>query len=405
MNFDNGQFQKLVGTLLSSVCQRLREVAKTARCFRKRTRAGCDFVLISADVNRATLVGPGWSDTLFDGLRQILQDEGFSSRVFIEPWCSRHGDSLHGLVEPITGSIQHENPYSALLEQTRPRVVLTTNCHPKLAKACHEQGIPVLEILHSRGYTSIYGGSWDRYLPNQRPNGVVAFDRKSEKVFSTEFPVLRLPNFTTSFQTQLVKALEQDSNESSLLEPPSGSVKPILITLGYSHKESYEENPESYFSREIRDFIRSSQDFFFYVRLHPVLSGSQQKFHRASLMKLRKELRAYRNVEFERTSSLPLLVSLGKAHCHITQNSMACYEAADLGLLSLVTRKISEASGDYRFSDLESLGYVQFYDGDPATMVNFARLAQRKLPLAETPAQEIGSQLLKLASAEDETKL
>lgn len=333
-----------------------------------------DVVCFSADANRMDTLGGRAVDRIMDPLKALMEEEGYSTVTIASP-----GDRITGnLAATSTLSVsklvsgaqirdlarhpwralrneQRPHPYKAaaytkLLQNLQPKIIFAFNADAVICQVAGHLRIPVLEVLHARGYTDVYE-EWKSRKISELPDGVIAYDDLSAESFGRLLPTLKVPNFRLPFELEMARQF------MSVSPPPfsENAVRNrhvILFTASYSHQDP---SWPGGLPLELVELARENSDVFLLVRLHPVMR-SERKFGSARKA-LESLLQNLPNCDLDWASKAPLYAVLDVSTIHFTYDSMSAYEAADVGILTFA-QGISGSTNKEHMRALRKLGYV-----------------------------------------------
>lgn len=138
----------------------------------------------------------------------------------------------------------------------------------------------------------------------------------------------------------------EDDELRALLQRMDDAKRVVLVTLGYSVEEIV---PEC-----ISDAIRSTPEWLWLIRLHPINRGQN-----ATNEILRKfDPHEYVNIEYESSTRLPLYELMSRVDSHVTTFSTACREASAFDVPNVITHPIGQTyfsteieRGEYSYAD------------------------------------------------------
>lgn len=284
-----------------------------------------------------------------------------------------------------------ERAYSSLFKRLNPKLLLVIDADPLICSVAGKHQIPVLEVLHARGYGDVYEG-WKKRSFSQLPDGVVAYDDLSAKVFERLLPVLRVPNFRLPFELEVARQFLKVS------PPPFAPIAKqfrhvILFTASYKPEDP---SWSGGLPAELVELAQENSDLFLLVRLHPVMQVRPE--YEKAREALNEEIRDLPNSDTVWASTAPLYAVLEVSTIHFTYDSMSAYEAADVGLLSYA-HGISGSANEEHMLDLRSLGFVtRIQQNKPAFEAALKYTTSQKLQLEHTERVDL-NKLLDFANA------
>lgn len=259
------------------------------------------------------------------------------------------------------------NIYDFILAKSKAKLVLTIGAPVRLCEAANKRGVVLAEVLHGIGYKTL-PGEWTSRSKEQLPRAILAADSVSVNSFKPlenlgvsifEIPHPFLKRFTQS--KRHVLPVEWRLTIDNL----SNYKKVILISLVWGYAGDDPGSPEynnilknGLFYDEIAELVHSRKDIFWCFRLHPVqLHGDKYKGIRSFLNDF---VEKYDNAEWKLSSTLPFPTVASSCDGSITMSSMSCYDAASVGVCSLILCPNVQKGGPYEtmYEDLVSEGYV-----------------------------------------------
>jgi hypothetical protein len=291
---------------------------------------------------------------------------GFPVSINRNYFFARLKDHIYQLLGKYSNSIG--DMYELIFNKTECRLIISIGSPTELARIARKKNIFHLELLHGIGYTFIPWG-WDQLEVEKLPQGILAFDEVSfstfSKLTSKGIYIRTIPHpFLKKFTH---KNLEKIPNEWKMKRTIGiGYSKRILVSLtwGYAGDEGEIHQfanilPNGLFYEELAEVISKTKDeIFWHFRFHPC--HLRQKKYKKLLLFMDEFVKNNPNTEWEMSSKLPLPSVVVNCDGNITMSSMSCYEAAAMGVKTLVlcpTMRNDEIWKDY-FSDLEEEGYV-----------------------------------------------
>lgn len=360
---------------------------------RRKKHSGILF--FSKDANRSDWVGGKRLDRVIDPLAVWFTDQGFAVTTMAYPGSKYFGRRTFGhvvglstrfafaalvavvkqkslrVLQVLTGSegvgsisARTLGPgvsfYGNLLATYSPKLVIALNAPAGLCEAGKKKNIPVLELLHARGYLAPYSG-WPQRDRGSLPDGVISTDDLSTKGFESLLPTLQIPNYRVTWNR--VEPSYRSAHELRVISRFDDQIrasgrKVLVYTVPYGlSPELFGHHSDNWIPPELLELAERSDDYLLLVRIHPVLLHAPQRRFRKSRRALIRELRTRRNCEWQISSSLPIYEVFSRSHIHITFNSFSVYEAADLGISSLVLDKDWGPESE-RLGDLREEGYL-----------------------------------------------
>lgn len=339
-------------------------------------RNSADILFFSADANRSeSRDGKAW-DRVLDPIAVCAEKAGFSSAIFAYPGSVLFGEktflevtplpqkppsllkkavrrglavATSHLPERIPGPLANlyarftafivrtsmSNPYLPPLAKLKPKVVFATNANPLLCETAKALEIPVIEVLHARGYSRVYK-AWETRPSSQLPDGVISYDGPSTEVFSKFAPVLQVPNYRYPSEKALARQWERSPEGSQYLELVSQFPHVVTFTSTWSENHWGPAFIDGGIPTDLLRLVETREDIFLQVRLHPVMRFRSTFSKRAE--QLERKLEGHPRINFDIASTAPIYSILGVSTVHITYESLAVYEAADDGLSSYYLR-------------------------------------------------------------------
>ncbi|WP_124681827.1 hypothetical protein [Candidatus Viridilinea mediisalina] len=380
--------------------------------FKKLKR--CDVLLCCHDANRGeTLEGLAYS-RLLDSVAEELMHKGLHCAQFAfhynvlvgakawgRPVSVNRRRFLNGFIlfllrrfkhlrlldfgKVVAYQEQHEQHlYAQLLELTDCRCVVAINAAPALCQVARRKRIPVVELLHGIGYTPVPWG-WGTAAADGLPTKILSLDDVSTKTFSTlkhkGIEVRQIPH--PWFKRFVDPALRQQLPAEWRVLPSwmQTDRKIVMVTFqwGFSGEIPYLKGilPNGLIHDELIRTIELTPSVLWLLRLHPVqLRRTYYKNQHLFISKLTKK---YTNCEWFQASTLPLPLLFHKCHGHITMTSMTVYEAAFLGVPSLLLSPTLQSGGIHEnsFLDLRQTGYATLGTLNAEAIAAWVRQTQR----------------------------
>lgn len=398
---------------------RLGEVSRRIRALRLpdtfQDMPTCDVVVCCADCDRTDhLDGLAYS-RIADGLVEELQKGGVVVQSLALPyamlagsrtWAHAHSANrfffVNSLMDRLRRLLRRESLvearaqdfYARMLVKTGARSLVGIGLSESAIKAAKAAKVRSVEILHGYGYSSVPWG-WDSASPECLPDMVLAFDEVSAATFrqlrAKGVEVCTIDNYwyRKFLDDEEFQRLPQDWREMPWL--PKGK-KIVLVSLswgydgdhgGYIFFKGILKN--GLFPAELEQAIGLAGDAYYWVfRLHPVqLTGVRYERYKSILDGLRRE---YGNCEWEMGTRSPLPALLRHCDAHVSMISMTAYDAAFMGIRSLMLCPTLKVGGPYElmFGDLEEQGLLARGDFDAHLIhawLQSASTVSRALPI------------------------
>lgn len=375
--------------MLSEFIGRWRRHVVTAFCLAipddlKRLKA-CDVLLFCHDVDRGIdLSGKAYSP-LIDSIREDFNSRELScisiahfgslltgnkghgepvsfNRAYIRYFLKRKALNLLGIPARLK-----TNPFINILDKTGAKLIVTIGSPIELALAAKTKGAFHVEILHGIGYSYIPWG-WDKLPAGSLPHGILSLDQTSTKTFrlleSKGIDVHTIPHpFLKKFNPNKLQLLPADWSLS--LTNPNKYYKHILVSLtwGYAgdhgpaiHLANILSN--GLFFNQLGEVVGEEQDIFWHFRFHPV--QLRKPCYKHLLRYMDDFVLSHSNSEWREASRVPFPEIAMYCDGNISMNSMSCYDAAAIGLPSLMLCPNIQKGGvlENYFADLEDEGYA-----------------------------------------------
>ncbi len=385
----------------------------------------CDVVLCCADSDRADdYEGKAYSKIL-DSFAERLVKSGIRVQRFAWPYSQLTGCAAWGYahsanrrffwsllwskgrkvlgLKPAAESME-VNFYSHLISQTGCRSLAGIGLPSTAIRAAKMRGIKSLEILHGYGYSSVPWG-WGSAAKETLPDVVITFDPLSAKTFgSLAINCLEVAQIENLWYRKF-----RDKSEFDRLPPswrreqnwiPKGK-KTVLVSMSWGYDGDHGIYPffagilkNGLFPEELVDAIQLAGDEYYWIfRLHPVqLRGERSGRYRKILRNLCGK---FKNCEWEIGTTIPLPLLLRSCHAHISMISMTAYDAAFMGVRSLMLCPTLRSGGanELMFADLKQRGYLELGSFDANAIVSWLQSAG---PMAEQLSYDVQSDMAEI---------
>ncbi len=354
----------------------------------------CDILLVCHDASRGEDFNGLPYSKFIDSFAELLIGKGATVKQFALPYSILLGKRAWGepvsanrklfihdlgqairFVKPFGGrkyfSNSAETFYVNLLSKIKPISIVGIGLPRGLCSAARSLGISTFEVLHGYGYGTVPWGYLDDAI-SDLPNYIFSFDSVSTKIFSKLSPkgvhTIQIPNIW--YRKFLDKAqslqLPKEWSEEEIDWIPSG-MKVVLVSLtsGYDGDNGGSSVYDGIlrnglFPEQLIDVItRTEEEVFWLFRLHPVQLRNASYSHHREL--LRNMCKSHKNMEWVQSSRHTLPTLLMKADGHLSMISMTSYDAAFLGVPTMLLCPTLQLGGAHAhmFNDLFDAGYVQ----------------------------------------------
>lgn len=351
-----------------------------------------DFLMMSSDADKTTVADNKSIDRFLDPLSEELRRRGYSTAHLARPPASRFGlstfseaysinrayfwarflDALSAQRQASDGLSHVFQLFRRALSRIKPKAIFTVGYLPVVGAVAQSLRIPLIEVLHSRGYLTdprvwLTGGN------PVLPRGVFSFDEVSSKTLRRAFSNVDVEIF--DMEDFAYKFFISDSEKVAV---PNFVQRPnfrVLVTLSWGFAG---EDPrlvgklsDGLLPNGLMDSVRDTRmTHFWTVRMHPVQvssSGEPYRSQRAYLHRLAEE---NPNMSVDFGNKFSIYQALEKSNRHLTTMSMAVYEAAQMGVPSLALSKGIPCE-DLFFNDLEAEGWVEKGDDCSKTILEW----------------------------------
>lgn len=271
---------------------------------------------------------------------------------------------------------------SYLLRKLSIKYIISIGTDPQFTEAARNLGIPFIEVLHGFGYAT---DDW-KYSKRKKsalPTHLISFDSVSSKTFLNA-----CGSFTKVIEAKhpIVSGYNNPATtqfERWPFKPNCSRTKKVIIFFlqwGYAGEVPHLKNilENCLFPKELLQIISETKnDVHWLFRLHPVqnkgLEYNKQKLY------LKRVLEKYNNVEFEKCSEKPLNSVLKSVDGAMSMSSMATYDAAAVGIKSLLFCPSLKGEGRWAsyFKDLEETGFVRKINFDRISVHSWLKTINR----------------------------
>jgi hypothetical protein len=341
--------------------------------------------LIRCGKKSERLVDSTIEDLININLKCISIDNPFSDVNVNESWGQVRTINQHYLIALLLKKLFFRkdsvvNLYKKLLKKTKVKIVFCINARPELCKACNEEGVLIVEVLHGMGYTFIPWG-WAEREKSELPNCILALDNISLKTFAEltckglEIYEIEHP-FNKKFLIERYRNNLPHSWKTGRYQVKQKKI--ILISLAWGY-ENEVENLKGILNNGIlyddfsKIFRMTEDDILWGLRLHQIqLTDEKYKHHINFVRDLASK---HKNVEWIWFSENPLPMVLESCDGLITMSSMSCYDAASFGVKTLAlcpTLRNDKYFQSY-FNDLELKGYLMKKEFSVNTVLDWVK--------------------------------
>lgn len=347
----------------------------------------CDVLLFCHDVDRGiSLNGKAYSP-LIDSLKEELEKRCLKCQTIAHPYSVLTGENGHSapvsinriyiifrlLSKFLPVKLQHTtldrlNVYRNILRASGARLIITIGAPEELCFEARRAECFHVELLHGLGYKFLPWG-WDVRQPQHLPQGILSLDKVSTYSFSSLTSLgIEIRTIPHPFLKRFIFGGQRDTPKEWALKPLSNSnyKKEILVSLSWGY--SGDHGPHIQFANilinglfydEIAEIVSTTFDIFWRFRFHPLQLRNPKYQHLLTYMD--NFVKDNPNSEWRMSSSLPLVIVLKNCSGHLSMASMSCYEAAAVGVPSLMLCPNIQQGGMHEdwFTDLTQEGYVK----------------------------------------------
>lgn len=345
----------------------------------------CDVLLFGHDVDRPIDLSDKAYSPLLDSISEDLESRGLSCMSIAHFGSLLTGKKGYG--EPVSFNYAYiwyrltrkvlnlfgmparlkNNPFEDILEKTKAKLIVTIGSPIELASAAKIKGVFHVEVLHGIGYVNIPWG-WDNLPAVCLPHGILSLDGISTRALSPleskDINIHTIPNpFLKRFTLEKSHSFPADWRLSPV--NINQFSKRILVSLNWGYAGDH--GPHVHFANilsnglffnELGDLIGQEPDIFWHFRFHPVQLRKHR--YRYLLKFMDNFVFSHSNSEWREASRVPFPIIAMNCDGNIGMSSMSCYDAAAMGVPSLMLcPNIQKGGIDQRyFADLEDEGYV-----------------------------------------------
>jgi len=353
----------------------------------------CDVLLFCHDVDRGDARDGLPYSKLVDSIDEDLKERGWRTAQLSAPGSSikktwgnsktanrkfyiisllnsgKKGKIIHRFMKLLywkTKNIEfyrEEEFFTDLINRIKVKCIIGIELRRSLCFAANKANIPAVELLHGMGYDSIPYG-WDNAEVKYLPSGFLSMDSISSKsLMPLSSKGVKIWNISHPFYKMFNEGNAKKKLPKEWLKKPSWIPKKkkiILVSFTWTYNGEIKEYagvfsnglmPES-----LIDAIKGSgENIFWLLRLHPVQlrKKSRYKENWDLLEKLTKE---NKNCEWEKSSTLNLMLLMNSCDGHVSMNSSTCYDFAQVNIPSLMLCPLLKSMS--YFLDLREKGYL-----------------------------------------------
>ena len=293
--------------------------------------------------------------------------------------------------------------YIDLIIKSKTKFIIGIGLDKSLIKASKICNVQTIEVLHGYGYWEIPWTSWGwEKNKDYVPDKIIVFDKLSKNTFDKlkkfKTKIVLLQSYWYNFSNKK-KDIHNLNNTISWIPK---NKKIVLVSLQWGYDKDNETNPyfknileNGLYPKIFETIIKKYNEFFWIFRLHPAqLKSYKYNHHRKNLDNF---IFKNNNVEWNNGSNQPLAQILKKCDFHITMSSMTSYDAAFMGVPSLLLCPTLQKRGyNYKmFSDLKKLKYAELCNFDEKKILFWLKNTNKKTPLNFTKTFYDDTKLIK----------
>ncbi len=367
----------------------------------------CDVLFYCDDTDRSVSLNGKFYSPVIDSMRDDFETRGVVCRTLASPYSKLIGEKSHG--NPISvrflrifyiiskrifgfmgeSFIEKFNPFYIILRRTQAKLIIGIDIPEDFFLHCRKKDKMCIEVLH--GFAQSYGSQkWEKNSPENQPDSILLFEsfqkfklRSLEKlgIKTRVIPHPYLRRFHGGNSDRLPQEWELQPIEDKSIE------KEILVSLCWGYDYEGELLPElegilpnGIFYDEIWKIVEETKHIFWRFRFHPVQVRDERYKHQIRF--LDELVKNNSNMEWIESTYYPYPSVARLCSGNITMNSSSCYDAASMGLKSLMLCPTILEGGSYEslFSDLEADGYVVKDQASYETILEWANNVKRIKP-------------------------
>lgn len=338
------------------------------------------FLMMSPDANKVTTYRGKNFDRYLDSLSEELRIRGYKTAHLARPPASIFGattfsdahsinlayllarlfDAFSGKRGEVDEGSHVFQLFRRMLIRVKPKALFTAGYLHPLKAAAESLGIPLIEVLHSRGYVDD-PRIWLTSGSPQLPTGVFSFDSISSTNLRQSFrkagvEIFDIEDFAYNFFVHNSSLVDSESKLSDFEVY-------VLVTLswGFAGEDKSRSNilSDGLLPNGLLEAVRLTRlTHSWKVRMHPVQVISPLKLYRRQKKYLERLAKNYPNFSLDLGEERSIYEALTQSSHHITTMSQSVYEASQVGIPSLVLCKGIPSHSRY-FNDLESEGWLE----------------------------------------------
>lgn len=368
----------------------------------------CDILFFCHDVDRSIFLNDCAYSPLIDSVKDDFERRGYVCQSISLPWSVLTDKRGQGSPVCINRSIFFQklktyllkitrlniffeigSVYAKILIKTKAKLIISIGSPDDLSHGARLKGVFHVELLHGLGYTSIQWGWTDKDI-EFLPQGILALDNISHETFKPL--VSKGIEIKTVPHPFLKRFLNTELNEIPYEWLPKKNKgekwqKEILISFQWAYAGDHGPYIEyanllrnGLFYEEIEQIVKEEQRILFRFRFHPVQLKSKKYRYLVQFMDFFVE--KYPNTEWKESSFLPYPSIVKSCDGNISMSSMSCYDAATIGVPSLMLCPTIQPGGVYEdwFEDLVREGYVIKSKVDKKVLQNWVQSTEKIEP-------------------------
>jgi len=360
-----------------------------------REASQADFIFCSSDVDKSDFVNGKHFSRQLDSISHDLSQHGFTSVGLAQPFSLLFGSNtwqfsytynrkyfMLGILDVLRKYLGFRKKYTVtffedLFRNIKPQAIFVTNNFPSICEAANKLGIPVIEVLHGRGYKQVFS-YWGSRSKTELPTNILAFDSISYETFRNyRNGLFKVDEVRDLWNSELINSLE---NTGQNIHPQLNTKKRSYPNVLFSMQWGYDGDCSEYdgilsnglIPEYVIDAVELTQNIVnWQFRLHPIqlMNLSNNRIED----RLEKLIGKYSNAEWRIASTIPLPRLLSGVTHHITMCSMTTYEASELNIptLALCPSLFGNGQNSNLFDDLRSSNLLEIRSTSADEIVNW----------------------------------